>query len=116
MKKVKGDFITTPSGRKSYEIYEADAGCVFKASTKIEEKFGFIAEKLPVMLLDDFLIELKRDDLTIAVCWDIWSGFYVMSWDEKSDYIIQEIGEYLDSIIDEWYEEQPDWISPKKDE
>ena len=101
MKKVSGKFHKTAKGHLSYDMEELEAYQVFAIATSVQDKFGFKTGKLPGLDPDALYIELIRDSVKILVGWDIWSGLFVMAMDESGDQAIQEIGQYLDEILNE---------------
>jgi len=93
-----GQILTTASGRKSYEIYEASDEIIFRIIDIVQEQFGFTSH-LPVWGMDEIYIDCKRPDAHITVGWDNWSGVFIMATTPTSDGIIEEIGDYLNSIF-----------------
>ena len=91
----------TATGYESYEIEAAEASLVFPVATRIQEKYGFEAEHLPVFGLDSVWLDLHLKDAKITIGWDNWSGLFVMAMDEKDNPIIREIGCYIECILDE---------------
>lgn len=96
-----GQFLKTASGRKSYEIYEANDDFVFRVLDIVQEQFGFTS-RLPVWGLDEIYIDCKRTDANITIGWDNWSGVFIMANTPPSDSVVEEIGDYLNSIFDEF--------------
>ena len=101
MSKFIGKFFTTAEGRVSFEIHDAEAQIIFPIATMLEEKFGLVANQFPVMGLDEVFLDLVKDNTIISLGWDNWIGFHVFALSEKGDELVQEIGNYLNSISDQ---------------
>jgi hypothetical protein len=50
----------------------------------------------------------------IVLGWDVWSDIFVMAVDDKGDKIVQEIGIYLNSIIEDLEKKQVELLKNKK--
>lgn len=96
-----GQFNRTASGRNSYEIYEANGGLVFKIVEILQEQFGFTS-RLPVFGAEEIYIDCKSDDTRLTVGWDQWSGCFVMACDEPGDEVVQQVGDYINSLYDDY--------------
>ena len=68
---------------------------------KVDEQFGFSKSRTPVVGLDEIITDCEKEDVKLLLGWDIWSGFYVMADSEAGDAIVDEVGKYLNSIIQE---------------
>lgn len=93
-----GQFNRTASGRNSYEIYEASDELIYKIVDILQEQFGFTS-RLPVWGLDEIYINCNRSDTIITVGWDQWTGCFVMATSEHGDPVVDQIGDYLNSMF-----------------
>ena len=100
--KRRGRFHEMANGHISYEIHHGKADLSGLIAYQIlPEKYGFSADD-PLDGIDALHIDCHLGDVTIDVAWDAWSGCYIMPVDPPSgDEWIEEIGTYLDSILDE---------------
>ena len=99
--KLEGAFYKTENGRQSYEIYRATSEFIFVAAKILHEQFGFSKSHTPIVGLDEVITDCKREGIKLLLGWDIWSGFYVMADSQAGDAIVDEVGTYLNSIIQE---------------
>ena len=113
MKKLTGKFFKAANGHDSYDIDAAEPELLFPVATKIQEKFGFEPAQLPLFGLDVTYLDLVRDNVTIIMGWDIWSGLFVFAQDDEGDSIIREIGSYLEEISEELYQLQEELLEKK---
>ncbi len=93
-----GQFMKTVSGRESYEIYEADGQMVYEVVQILREEFGF-QSALPIFGPDEVYVDCTRDDARLTVGWDNWSGCFVMGFNDRADPIVREIGDYLNTLL-----------------
>lgn len=97
--KLEGFFCKSANERQCYEIYQATADFIYEAASILKLKYGFSEPKRPIVGLDEVLTEVSKDGLKLLLGWDIWSGFYVMADSEEADAIVNEFGNYLESVI-----------------
>jgi len=114
MPNLKGKLCKTAAGRDTYDIDNADPVLLFPICSEIEKKFGFNVPNLPFFGLDGTYIKLIRNDVEIVLGWDVWSDIFVMAVDDKGDKIVQEIGIYLNSIIEDLEKKQVELLKNKK--
>ena len=95
-------FTKTASGNNCYSM-DADSVLFFTIATKIQEKFGLDTLRLPIYGLDGTYLDLKKDKIKINLMWDVWTEFsiFCMTDSDEGEKLIREIGEYLDSILNE---------------
>ena len=81
---------------------DAESVLFFTIVSKIQEKFGLDSPKLPIYGLDGTYLDLRKDDIKITMMWDVWTEFSIFCHDnDKGAPLIREIGEYLNTILDE---------------
>lgn len=100
MGKLTGIFSTTFSKRLSYEIYKAEPDIIYKIIPILEKEFGFYNAGLPVVGLDEIFIEIFCKNEKILIGWDIWSGFFINSFNDTGDDVVRAVGKYLDKNIE----------------
>lgn len=70
-----GKIVTTESGFKSCEIYEADNQFIYKIADILVDRFEFQIIGVPVAGLDEVYWNFSKDGtLKLTLGWDIWSG------------------------------------------
>jgi len=114
MPNLKGKLCKTAAGHDTYDIDNADPVLLFPICSEIEKKFSLKVPNLPFFGLDGTYIKLIRNDVEIVLGWDVWSDIFVMAVDDKGDKIVQEIGIYLNSIIDDLKKKQVELLKNKK--
>ena len=102
MTRIITRFTKTASGNECYSM-DAESVLFFTIATKIQEKFGLDAPKLPIFGPDGTYLDLEKDDIKINLMWDVWTDFsiFCMTDSDEGEKLIREIGEYLDTILDE---------------
>ncbi|TFG20450.1 MAG: hypothetical protein EU533_06100 [Promethearchaeota archaeon] len=105
---------TTPTGLLSYDL-GADYMLLFPLATKLQNKFGLEAEKLPIFGLDQIFLDLNKGALTITIGWDIWSDLFIMALDENANELVKEIAGYIDTILEELEELEDKLIAEHKE-
>jgi len=113
MTKFTPRLILNQKGLLSYEL-GADISLVFPLATKLQEKFGLEAGKMPAFGPDQLFVELVKGEKSILVGWDIWSDLFIMAGSEDSNDLLKEISMYLDSILDELEELEKKLIAEQK--
>lgn len=87
------------NGHRLYEIDQARPLFVRKAGQILQDRFGFGPIVQPIVGLDIVITECTKSDVTLHLGWDNWSGFYVMADSPDGDRIVDEFGDYVDSIL-----------------
>jgi len=98
MGNISGELRKTPTGLYTYDM-EGDPILVFPLATLIQKKFGLEAGKFPAIGLDEVLVELTYNNIPIIVGWDIWSDLFVMAMDQRANFKVKEIAEYLSTKL-----------------
>ena len=79
------------SGHLSLENDVLKSEQIFEVLFKIERKLGESPEfggKLGIMPSAS-AVELLLDSVRLTLGWDIWSGVFIMAWDNDGDNVIQ---------------------------
>ena len=79
------------SGHLSLENDKLKSEHIFEALSEIERKLGESPElsgKLGVTP-SSAAVELLVDGVRLTLGWDIWSGVFIMAWNDDGDMIIQ---------------------------
>ncbi|WP_144028399.1 hypothetical protein [Paenibacillus ferrarius] len=98
MKELKGKFYKTSKGYDSYEIFDVEASFIFKIAIVVVEVFQFTHAD-PLIGFEQVFMDLVKDEVTITIGWDIWSGCFVTANDPKGGAWILQIGNYLDGQL-----------------
>jgi|GEM_PF-3880624 len=99
MKKPIGKFHRKKNGLLSYEIFTPYDDIFFDIVFKVAHKFYFA-------YYFDFLVfqcyaTLTRDNVEIVIGWHKSRGIYVETFSKEGNQVVREIGDYLNSILDE---------------
>ncbi|MBI3654316.1 MAG: hypothetical protein HY231_25090 [Acidobacteria bacterium] len=97
--KLQGFFCRAANGRQCYEIDQATPEFIYVAANFLTQRYGFSEPKRPVVGLDEVITECSKGQEKLLLGWDPWVGFYVMADAPETDALVQEFGQYLDSII-----------------
>jgi hypothetical protein len=103
--RLTGKLYTTPLGRASYEISDAESPYVFTVLEVLQNRFGFDDVGLPRMGLGEVTVQCRRSadtdrhEAVLVVGWDNWSGCYVMSVNAADDALVAEFGRHMDERV-----------------
>lgn len=81
------------SGHLSLENDKLEADQIFEILSVLERNLGNSPEfggKLGITP-SAAAVELLVDDARITLGWDNWSGIFIMAWDEKGDWIVENL-------------------------
>ena len=81
------------SGHLSLENDKLKSEHIFEALSEIERKLGESPEfggKLGI-LSSAAAVEIALDGVRLTLGWDIWSGVFIMAWNNDGDEVIQNI-------------------------
>jgi hypothetical protein len=96
---LQGQFYEAASGHKTYEIFYAAPNILFEIGNILVAKFGCTALDLPGIGVKAAITKCQKDDILLDLGWDHWSGFYILAHSAEGDKLIEEIGNYLNSMI-----------------
>ena len=96
---AKGRLCRVANGHLSFEIEDAPSGDLFPILSLLESRFGLRAAP-PALGLDEIVSEGRIGETRIAAGYDVWSGVYVMAFDEAGDAIVARIAEFLEAEPD----------------
>ena len=99
MKKRAGKIHRKEGGRLSYEIFTPYDDVFFDIVFKVSNKFYF--EYYIDFLAYQCYATLTRDKVEIRIGWHESCGIYVEPHSQAGNQIVREIGDYLNSILDE---------------
>ncbi|MEC0229995.1 hypothetical protein [Paenibacillus alba] len=63
---------------------------------KIAANSNLFTHADPMIGFEQVFMDVVKDEVTITIGWDIWSGCFVTANDPKGGPWIQQIGNYLD--------------------
>lgn len=95
-----GKFYNLANGYKSYEIFEADEKYLFKFADTLIERFEFKNKGEPIVGLESIYWDFYRQSIKVTLGWDIWSGCFINAHCEEGSNFIEEIGNYINSILE----------------
>lgn len=95
----RGDRGQAFCGRRTYDIANAKPSLVWKVGDILRDQFGFDPMPEPVLGLDQVDATSTRGSQTLLLGWDCWIGFHVMADSAAEDALVDEMGDYLDSIL-----------------
>ena len=87
-----------------YRLYEIDkVGPLFikKASEILQERFGFAPLVKRAMGLDTVLAQCSKDESKVLLSWDNWCGLSIMAESPDGEFIVDQFGDYVDSILND---------------
>lgn len=85
LKNVTGKLFTVQNGHLNYEIYEATPDLVPILGAILQDKFGYFPVRPLAIGLSEVVIDLKRNNITLSLGWDNWSGAYIMAHCKNGD-------------------------------
>ncbi|MEW6126597.1 MAG: hypothetical protein AB1757_06115 [Acidobacteriota bacterium] len=97
--KLTGAYHTAANGHLSYEIYRATPDFLLYAAEILRDHFGFSEATKPIIGLDQIISECTKEEVTLMLGWDIWSGFYILADSDAGDEWVKTIGKFFDSTI-----------------
>jgi len=87
------------NGHRTYDVQYLGPQFVTKAGEILQDRFGFGPLVERVVGLDAVITECKKGDLILHLGWDNWTGFYVMADSLAGDLVVDQFGDYVDSIL-----------------
>ena len=61
----------------------------------LQEQFGFVPISPAVIGLDEVIAEVEKYGIKLGICWDNWSGAYVMRFCERGSEWVNKIAHFL---------------------
>ena len=96
---LSGCFHRAANGRLCYEIYRATPDFIRVVAQVLCDRHGFPKAKRLLYGVEEVLTECCRDGVRVLLGWDHWSGFYLLADSIAGDVAVQDVGQYLDSIM-----------------
>lgn len=95
------DFRRDASHRLAFEMAHLPWGDYSAISREISTRFDLRPDPVTFALgLDGVVMDFLRDELIVELAWDVWSGFVATAKSQASEYLVQEIGDWL--LSSEW--------------
>ena len=87
----QGKIYTIANGFKSYEMYHDEGSQIFVFADILEKQLGFTMKVPPVIGWDNIFWDATKEDITMTIGWDNWSGAFVHASCSKGDHYIEQI-------------------------
>ena len=88
---------TCRNGHKSCESYGKEVDQIFDVMRHIGQCFDVKVTQKMGASFESFAVETRINGALITCGWDIWSGLFIMAFDEQGDSIVEMIHTYLNS-------------------
>jgi len=89
-----GRIFKSANGHLSFEMADYPAEKVMELIEILQRQFGF-ESGLPVLGLDEVVCEGRIEGIELAVGNDIWSGCYIMAFDDTGDDWVRKMGDFI---------------------
>jgi hypothetical protein len=92
---------TGPSGRRNYEIFQAEIEFLTWID-QIVENCGFEPQGPPLVGLSQVYVRFAKGRIRLVTGWDNWTGCFVYAQTRSGDPWVEEIGRRVDALIEGW--------------
>jgi hypothetical protein len=90
---LKGSFSKTASGLLTFEIFNALPNIIEELLKDLKSKFKIIySDNSNIFTVNNYKFNSN---------WDIWAGFYIDSQSSDGDSLLYEIGNFINTILNE---------------
>jgi hypothetical protein len=86
------------NGQEDYCLPTAKPSFVQCAVELLKKNHGFQITGPIANGGNEIVAQVRREDITLYVAWDIWCGFDILSLSDAADPVVRELATYFDAI------------------